>query len=120
VKHDEPIDIMTLYAKSDTKQWNAFLTECLKTQDITRLTTVRYRLQLGMNELFKKRLETEKISLFFIRLQRSIENTLKQIYRFKNPNPLYNNKDKTQYKEFIDDKRQHNNEFERYLRRNNF
>ena len=87
-KHDA-LDLLTLYAKGNSDNWNMFLTKCLKDSDINRLLATAYSLQAGMTDLERKKLTNVKIDLFFIRLQRSIENTVKKIWRLKNPNPLY-------------------------------
>ena len=83
----EAIDLLKLYSNSNTKKWNSFLTNCLTNGDINTLTMTRYGLQAGMDDLAKKKLNTEKMILWFIRLQRSLEKTIKDILRKKEPNP---------------------------------
>lgn len=116
----DAIDILSLYAKSNYKEWNLWLAKCERTQDINSLMVVRQRLQKGMAVLEKKKLNTEKICEFFVRLQRSIENTVKKIYRTKNDNPLYQATNKKLKKQFIKDKENKNLELERALRQGNY
>lgn len=79
------INPLSILANGSTNVWNAWLTHCLRTHNITDLTTVLYGLQQGMAELARQKLNTEKVSVFFIRLCRSIENTIHQIVREKDP-----------------------------------
>lgn len=85
---DTPIDLLLLYAKSDWKQWNRTLWRHYSRGDVSGLIKLRKRLQLGMEKLTKDKMNDEKISVFFIRIQRSIENTIKEILRSKIYNPL--------------------------------
>jgi len=120
MRRDQPIDILQLYSTSDYVKWNAFLNECLRLHDVDKLINVRYRLQLGMDKLTKAKLDTEKIAIFFLRIQKSIDDTLKQIYRKKNPNPLYDDKNKHLYSEFIQEKRRGQVELERFIQSKTF
>lgn len=51
------------------------------------LIAIRYGLQAGMEDLSKKNLNTEKMIDFFIRLQMSVEKTIRGILRDRDPNP---------------------------------
>lgn len=84
------IDLLQLYAKSSTPEWNRFLAACLAKKNTEELEKVLYGIQLGMIDLCRKNMNTEKLSTFFLRLQRSIENTMKQILRAREPHPLDN------------------------------
>lgn len=86
MRKEESIDLMKLYASCDTKRWNLFLNRCLNTHDLKLLARVRYQLQAGMADLAKKKLNSEKMILWFIRLQNSIELTAKKIIKQKDPN----------------------------------
>ncbi len=79
------IDIMKLYAKADNVAWNAFLTRSLKNKDIQGLVSILYGLQAGMKDLADTGMESERLSVFFIRLERSIEKTIQKIYRGVKP-----------------------------------
>ena len=115
-KHTEQyIDVLDLYCNGDHKKWNAFLTKCYEAQDVATLVDVFRRLQMGMDKLVKEKLNTEKMNEFFIRLQRSIEITMKRIYREKNPNPLYNSKNKQYYDKYIKEKKSLDADFEKFL-----
>jgi hypothetical protein len=115
VRKKQSIDILKLYTTSNYGEWNVFLYKCLLKNDVTKLMDTRQRLQIGMDDLTKKNFNTEKISIFFIRLQRSIDKTLKEIYRREFDNPLYNPNNKSMYDEFIDDKRKKDNDLEKII-----
>lgn len=82
--------LLDLYSKHDAREWNSLLTACLKQRDINALMTIRRDIQVSMSELSKKKLNTDKMCTFFLRLQNSIEITIKKIYRLKEPNPCDN------------------------------
>ena len=111
------IDIMQLYAKSDSKEWNNFLASCLARNDMKSLEYVLYGIQLGMSDAAKKKLNTEKIDVFFLRLQRSIENTMKQIIRAKEPHPLDNAFNHEEFAKTIGAKRARDRGLEEHLRK---
>lgn len=116
----QKIDLLKLYANTDVKQWNTFLSTCLAHQDLHALEKTLYGLQLGMNDLVKKKLNTDKMNAFFIRLQRSVENTIKGIIKAKEPHPLDNAFNKEKYVHLIDAKRQRDQDIERFLRKVRF
>jgi len=120
-KRKQPtIDIMKLWTKHSYKEWNAFLFTCLKKRDIRKLQATLYGLQAGMTDLEKQKLNSEKLTNFFFRLQRSIENTLKQIYREEFQNPLYDPANKELKDLYIDDKRKKDHDFELILKDSRF
>ncbi len=95
-RKEEAIDIMRLWSQGSANGWNDALTKYHVQGNIRALARLRYGLQAGMDDLTKSKLNNEKISLFFVRLQKSIENTMRAILREKYPNPfddpLYNNR----------------------------
>ena len=86
----DAIDIVKLYAEGDSSEWNIFLTNCYRKRDVDKLLVTRKRLQAGMALAAKKRMNSENVIKLFIRLQNSIENTIKKIVREKDPNPCDN------------------------------
>ena len=85
------IDILKLMAvNKDSERWNNVLSDCFDTQDINRLSRLRYGIQAGMARAAKNNLNTEDVNNFFIRLNRSIENTAKAIVRKRHPMPSDN------------------------------
>ena len=114
------IDLLELYAKSNTNEWNIFLSNCLKRHDLQGLQKTLYGIQLGMNDLAAKKMNTEKVNIFFLRLQRSIENTMKQIIKAKNPHPLDNPLNKEKFGHMIETKRERDQEIEKYLKKVRF
>jgi len=86
----DAIDLIKLWSQGDHKEWNAFLTNCLKKWDLEKLAVTRRRLQAGMNIAAKQKMNTEMVCIFFIRLQKSIEDTMQKIVRAKDPNPCDN------------------------------
>jgi len=112
------VDLMDLKANCSTKKWNAYLTRCLKNKSIDELLQMRQRLQRGMNNLVKQKMNTEEMNLWFIRLQRSTEVTLRKIWKEKHFNPNYN--PATAQGEYVLEKRRLDNEFEIMLRKNSY
>jgi|KBSSwiStaDraftv2_1062776.scaffolds.fasta_scaffold156523_2 hypothetical protein len=83
----EAIDLMKLHTHGSHRGWNDFLKKCLKSQNINELARVRYSIQAGMDDLVKQNLNTEEMILWYIRLNRSLETTAKQIIKLKHPMP---------------------------------
>lgn len=119
----EKIDILKFYSEVDHKRWNEFLFNCYKKSDVQKLLAMRNGFQQGMADLEKTKMNTEKIAVFFMRIQRSIENTIKQIHRDKNPSILYvptvQSKDEKVNKE-LQEKRKLQNDLERFIRQHNY
>lgn len=63
------------------------LEECQASGDINRLARVRYQIQAGMDDLAKRKLNSEEIIVWYLRLMRSLEITAKRIYKRKVPMP---------------------------------
>ena len=84
------IDVVKLYAQADTEKWNQFLTGCLERNDVESLKKTYYGIQTGVDKAHKDKVTTDSLNVFFIRLQRSLEITLKRVYRKKHPNPYDN------------------------------
>lgn len=111
------IDLIKLYTTTDTQTWNVFLTQCLKHHDIDRLCVTYYGLQAGMADLAKAKLNDEKMIQFFIRLQRSIEITVKRIFRIKYPNPHDDPLYKSHDNRWLEVKRKRDYEFSLFMQR---
>lgn len=111
----EAIDILKLYADGNAAEWNQFLLRALAAEDVSGLTDVLRRLQMGMSNLAEQKLNTDKVSSLFLRLQRSVENTLRDIHRKKNPNPLFTSSDKRLHSHHMADKKQKQQELEQFL-----
>jgi len=125
MKVNHKIDVLKFYAEVDYRRWNEFLTKCYQRSDVDELLKFRNAFQQGMADLEKQKLNTDKIAIFFIRIQRSIENTLKLIYRDKNPNPLYDplNKDlhqRDKNERLLQEKRKKQHELEQIIKQHNY
>lgn len=83
----EALNLMKLYSLGSANGWNQELTKLYKAHDINGLARLRYQLAAGMDDLAKKKLNTEDMCVWFLRLNRSIENTAKKIIREKHPLP---------------------------------
>jgi hypothetical protein len=118
------INLLELYAKGSTNGWNEFLNDCLNKQDTNRLAKVMRAIQIGMDEVVKLRLNEEKVCIFYIRLLKSIENTLRAILRKKYPNPrdnpLFNKNKDLLEKKWHEIKIKRDQEFEAFLRKSSF
>jgi hypothetical protein len=118
-KHDS-IDLMALYSVCNTDQWNNFLTHCHQIHDISTLVKTRYGLQAGMNDLVKKKMNSEKMIQFFLRLERSIEKTIQRIVREKTPNPCDDPLKASEFLQFKDEKNKRDSELELFLRKSGY
>lgn len=126
VKYQE-VSILEIFSKGNPIQWNTWLTRCLASQDISALKKTYNGLQINMASLAKKNLSNEQIDILFIRLQRSIEITLKRILKHKHPSPLDNPLNKNDPKFAAEDmkkhllaKRKRDHEFELFLRKESY
>jgi hypothetical protein len=120
-KHDA-IDLMAIYAKKDSTQWNQVLTQHFNSMNTAALARLLYGLQAGMDDLTKNKMNDEKMTMFFLRLQKSVENTFKAILRKKYPNPydspLFKDKSIDEKRTiWLSMKRKRDNELEVFLRK---
>lgn len=113
----EGIDILSLYTQSNYIEWNRFLTEARAKHDVAGLVDVLRRLEMGMSNLESQKLNTDKICQFFLRLQRSIEITIREIHRTINPNPLFNAADKSLHAQHMADKKRKQHDLELFLKK---
>lgn len=116
----DAIDLLKLYADGDHKLWNTFLTNCLQKHDLNKLAETRKRLQAGMAIVAKKKMNTEKLILFFLRLQSSIENTVKKIVRETDPNPCDDPMKAVKHLEHKGEKKIRDNEMETFLKKTGY
>lgn len=114
------IDILKLYCEGNTKEWNSYLTNAFKKRDLDGLASTRKRLQAGMARLAEDGINSDKICLFFIRLQNSIEKTMKQVVRAKMPNPCDNPLKAKDWLHVKGDKKTRDENFERYLKKTGY
>lgn len=114
------IDLMRLAANSSTAEWNRFLTKCLRSGNLLALETALHGLQQGMNDLVKDKLNTEAMSVLFIRLQMSLEITMKKIIRARQPNPLDNPLNKKKWMSKHKDKKARDEAIANYIRKMSF
>lgn len=112
------IDLMKLRSTFTSEKWNKYLTKCHGSHNSKELYTMMNRLQVGMDKLVRDKMNTDEMCTFFLRLQRSCENTLKKIWREQNKHPNYN--PNTADPKYIEEKRRLDNEFERRLRKASF
>ncbi len=86
-KYDE-LDLMKLYVSGSHVGWNKYLSECHDSNNINSLARMRYALQSGMDRISKQNLNDEKMSVFYMRLLKSVEITAKKIIKRIYPNPF--------------------------------
>lgn len=117
----EAIDIIQLVTNFDTKKWNALLAQAERSGDLTWVLNTRRALQVGMADAARKKMNTEKLNLLFIRLQKSLENTGKNIFRSRNKNPMYDPLNAHKYGAgWTEKKRALDQEFERILKKSGY
>lgn len=117
------IDVIELYAKSDTKKWNIFLTNCLMQNDLKKLINTRIGIQVGMSNAVKEKLTTDKINETYCRWIGSIDRTARSIIKKLNPMPGDNayicaEEFETEY--WINAKKKRDNDFEKFLIRSSY
>lgn len=78
---------MALYSLGNNVSWNAMLNKNYRDRNINALAIVRYQIQAGMDDLAKKKLNSEEIIIWYLRLMKSIEKTARAIIRVKHPLP---------------------------------
>ena len=113
----DAIDLIWLYTNVDHVSWNEFLTDCYHKHDILKLIDVRKRLQKGMANLAKQKLNAKKLDEWFLRITTSIELTLKKIQREKSPNPCDNPLIAKQWKIAHAAKKERDHDLELFLKR---
>lgn len=117
MRQHEAIDLLKLYFESSPAKWNAWLARCKDYHNLAELKKVYYGLQAGMDDLAKNKMNSDKLSTWFLRLQRSIEKTAKAIIREKNPMPGDNALDKATSAKMLEAKRKRDREFEAFIRK---
>lgn len=85
-KYDS-LDLIKLYSLGSNNGWIKYLDECVKSLNINSLARMRYSLQASMTDLVNKKLNDDRMNVFYVRLLKSVENTAKQIVRIKHPLP---------------------------------
>lgn len=118
-KHDA-IDLVKLYSTFTASEWNAVLTKAHREHDLRKMAQLRYQLQAGMRDLAAKKMNTEKMIHWWIRLQTSIENTMKLILREKQPNPCDNPKTAGENMHLKQAKKDRDHELELFLKRSGY
>lgn len=114
------IDLFKLKSTYSTAQWNRVLTRRLVNKDLDGLVAIRYGLQAGMDDLAKHKMNTEEMQDLFIRLQRSVEITMRKIWRLKYPNPCDDPLKAADNLEHQEAKRERDAEFNRFLKRTGY
>jgi len=84
----ENVSILNIKEKMSTKDWNRFLAIIHAKRDVSRLKAVLYGLQADMSDLAKLGVNSQEVTSLFLRLQRSIEETARKIFREVYPSPL--------------------------------
>ena len=133
----DSINLVKLYAEG-RQRWNHKLERALKYHDVEWIKQTIYGLQCGMDDLIKNKIEYSILieslrkdkklknedeqtpEVWFLRLQKSLENTAKQIFRTKYPNPCDKPLMAAEYSHFLEEKRKRDQEFEGFLRKVSF
>jgi hypothetical protein len=119
----DAIDLIKLYSLGSHNGWNQALDDHFVRLDVSGLARIYYGIQAGMDDLVKNKLNDEKMNVWFLRLQRSIENTMKAILRRKYPNPydspapITESEKSTIEMRWLDIKRKRDHEFELFLKK---
>lgn len=111
----EAIDLIKLHEKGSSNGWNQLLDKCVNNNDINGLAVLMYRVQAGMDDLVKSKLNIETYNIFFARLIKSLEETARLIIRKKHPLPPDNPKSPNTL-EMIAAKRKRDDELARFFK----
>lgn len=115
------IDLLRLITEGNSTKWNNYLALCKKHHNYEDLAKTYRGLQEGMNKMVKDKLISERISIIYLRLQKSLEDTAREIFRKKYKSPVYGNKDsKLMSVALRDQKKQYDLEFEKWLKKARF
>jgi hypothetical protein len=123
----EGIDLLKLYTIGDSTKWNEMLTDCYDRSDINKLARIKYQIQVGMDDLAKKKLNTDDINTQFARWIKSIEITSKRI--IKKNRPLYldtadkgaiENCNESLKKIYLEEKQKRDTDLNDFLRKSSF
>lgn len=96
------------------EKWNNWLTRCYETNNMQQLIDVRYRLQVGMDDLVKKKMSNQKIAEMYVRWIGSIDKTARRLIKKMHPIP------KDGGPQALAQKRKRDQEFENYLRKTSY
>src|SRR6187399_410097 len=129
-RKEQSIDLVKLFSKN-SELWNEFLTDCHVQHNVKRLARVYYGIQAGMDDITKDKPNYEVLNLlcekqkttieeWFLRLQTSIEKTLKRILKEQYPNPCDQPLLAKKYSQYLGDKKNRQNEFESFLKKARF
>lgn len=111
------IDLVKLIANYTYKDWNKYLAKCEFDENITSLVSTYYGLQKGMQVATVNKVNTPFVIQTFIRLQKSLEKSLKKIYIKKYKSACDNPLKAQQFKEHLQKKRNRDHEFELWLKK---
>lgn len=102
---------------SSHEKWNIWLTKCFLSENIDELVRVKRSLQIGMDELVRKRLNNDMINEMFIRWVASIDKTARKIVHRRYPMPPVDSKD---HSKALKIKRERDLELEKYLLKSSY
>jgi hypothetical protein len=105
--------------KSHVK-WNEWLKRCLDTNNINELVRVKYGIQVGMDDVVKKKIHFNKLNELFVRWVRSIDKTAWQIIKKRNPMPGDTSLNSELSDKFLKVKRKRDDELFKFLQRTSF
>lgn len=112
----DAIDLMKLKSFGSANGWNEFLRECITELNLRKLANVRKRIQMGMDDLAKAKLNTDEMCAWFTRLNKSLEDTAKKIVQIKHPMP-HDNPLQTEFGlDALEAKRKRDNDLAKFLK----
>ena len=118
-KYDR-VSILDIMVKLNWQGWNLFLKDCLDKNDVEKLKRTLYGIQYDMSELAKQKLNSSMVTSLFLRLQKSLQDTAKKVYRKIHQNPCNNPKSAKQFLEFKDAKKKADQAFQLWLRESSY
>lgn len=118
------IDLMKLYTLGDHQTWLKFLQGCVMSENVNELVKTRYGLQVGYDDLVKKKMDSEKMAIQFAKWIGALDKAMRMILKKRYPLP-HDNFNKIKNGEFNTDKwarmkKKRDQEFEEYLKKSSF
>ena len=116
------LDVVKMFSTLTIDHWRTCLQNAVRTNNIDKLITWRYGMQVGLADAVKKGISTEKLEIWVIKRCHDLEKCAKHIYKKKYPSPLDNAlKDRPEYvAKVLDAKKKRDRAFEQFLMRSNF
>lgn len=116
------LDVVKMYSTLTVEHWRSCLIKAVKSNNVEKLVSWRYGMQVGLAEANDRNISSDKINVWVIKRCRDLEKAMKVILRKKYPSPMDNPKhDPLLYIHKVKlTKRNRDLEFEAFLKKSSF